>query len=74
MKIKHFEIELLKRLKRVNFIFLINLVPFNGKDYKKQKRPETSYLPTFRFHNKCTKIYLLVNKTCSHLSKIDDAI
>ena len=39
MKIRYFEIELSKRRKRVNFIFLINLVPFNGKDYKIQKRP-----------------------------------
>ena len=50
-----------KIVKKVNFIFLSNPVPFNGQSYQKQqKRPGTSDQLLFRLRNKFTKISLLI--------------
>ena len=51
---------LLKTFKKVNFIFSIEPVPFNGQSYKKQKGLGTSDQLLFRLWNKFTKISLLV--------------
>ena len=37
LKIRYFETGLSKSLKKVNFIFFPNPVPFNGQSYQKQK-------------------------------------
>ena len=42
LKIRHFERGLSKSLKKANFTFLSNPVPFNGQSYQKQKEPGTS--------------------------------
>ena len=44
---RYFERGLSKRIKKVNFFFLLNPVPFNGQSYQKQKRPGTSDLSLF---------------------------
>ena len=59
-KVRYFEEGLSKSLKKVNFIFLSNPVPFNGQSYQKQKGPGTSNQSLFRLQNKFRKIILLV--------------
>ena len=54
-KLKYFERELSKNLKKVNFNFCSNPVPFNGQSYQKQKRPGTSDQVLFRLQNKFKK-------------------
>ena len=71
LKIRYFERGLSKSLKKVNFIFLSNPVPFNGQSYQKQKGPETSDQSLFRLQNKFRKIPLLV---INYLTKFDDEI
>ena len=39
LKIKYFERGLSKSLENVNFVFLLNPVPWNGQDYENQKEP-----------------------------------
>ena len=41
LKIRYFDTELSKSLKKVDSIFLLNPVPFNGQSYHKQKGPGT---------------------------------
>ena len=41
-------------------ILVLDLVPFNGQVYKKQKGPKTSNQLLFRLQNKFRKIHLLV--------------
>ena len=60
LKIRYFERELSKSLKKVKFIFLPNPVPFNAQSYQKQKGPGTSDKSLFRLPNKFRKIPLLV--------------
>ena len=60
-----------KSLKKVNFIFALNPVSFNGQSYQKQKGPGTSDLSLFRLRNKFTKISLLV---IYYLIKFDGVI
>ena len=60
LKMRYFERGLSKSLKKVNFIFLSNPVPFNGQDFLKQKRSGTSDQSLFRLQNKFRKIPLLV--------------
>ena len=57
---RYFERGLSKTFKKVNFIFLLNPVPFNGQSYKKQKGLGTSDQSLFRLRNNFTKISLLV--------------
>ena len=71
LKMRYFERGLSKSLKKVNFIFLSNPVPFNGQDFLKQKRSGTSDQSLFRLQNKFRKIPLLV---IYYLSKFDDII
>ena len=54
LKIRYFERELSKSLKKVNSIF------FNGQSYLKQKGPGTSDQLLFRSQSKFRKIPLLV--------------
>ena len=56
LKIRYIEIRLSKSLKKVNFIFLSNPVPFNGQCYQKQKESGSSYQCLFRSWNKFRKI------------------
>ena len=63
--------ELLKSLKKVNFIFSLNPVSFNGQSYQKQKGPGTSDQLLFRLQIKFRKIPLLV---LYYLTKSDDII
>ena len=60
LRISFFERELSKAFKKVTLFFLLNLVPFNGQSYKKQKGLGTSDQSLFRLQNKFTKIFLLV--------------
>ena len=69
LKIRYFEKGLSKSLKKVNFIFLSNPVPFNGQSYLKQKGPGTSDQSLFRLQNKFRKTPLLV---IYYLNKFDD--
>ena len=71
LKIGYLERGLLKTFKKVNFIFLSNPVPFNGRSYEKQKRPGTSDQSFFRLRKKFTKISLLVRY---YLIKFDAVI
>ena len=74
LKIIYFERGLSKELtllKKLTLFFLLNLVPFNGKSYQKQKGPETSDHSLFRLQNKFRKIPFLV-MYC--LTKFDDVI
>ena len=71
LKIRYFERGLSKSLKKVNFVFLSNSVPFNGQSYLKQKGPGTSDQSLFRLQNKFRKIPLLV---MYYLSKFDDIL
>ena len=60
-----------KPLKKLNLVFLLNLVPFNGQSYQKQKGSGTRHLLLFRLRNKFTKISLLV---IYYLTKFDGVI
>ena len=60
-----------KALKKVTSFFLSNPVPFNGKNYQKQKGPGTSDQLLFRLRNKFRKIPLLVTY---YLTKFEDII
>ena len=71
LKMRYFERGLSKSIKKVNFIFLLNPVPFNGQSHKKQKRPGTSDQFLLRLKNKFKKIHLLV---IYYLTKLDDII
>ena len=71
LKIRYFERGLSKSVKKVYFIFLSNLVPFNGQSYLKQKGPGTSDQSLFRLKNEFRKIHLLV---IHYLTKFDDII
>ena len=48
LKIIYFERGLSKVLKKLTLYFLFNPVPFNGKNYEKQKDPGTSDQSLFR--------------------------
>ena len=71
LKIRYFGRELSKWLKNDNFIFILNLVSFNGQDYEKQKGSGTTDQSLFRLQNKFRKIPLLV---MYYLTKFDDVI
>ena len=71
LEIKYFEGGLSKRLKKGNFLFLLNPVPFNRQNYQKQKGPGTSDQSLFRLRNKFRKIPLLV---MYYLTKFDGII
>ena len=71
LKIRYFERGLSKGLKKVNFIFLLSPVPFNGQSYQKQYGPGTSDRLVFRLQNKFRKIPLLV---IYYVNKFDDEI
>ena len=71
LKVRYFEKGLSKGLKKGNFIFLPNPVPFNRQNYQKQKGPGTSDQPLFRLRNKFRKIPSLV---MYYLTKFDDVI
>ena len=71
LKIRYFERELSKSLKKVTLIFLLNLIPFNGQSYEKKKGPGTSDQSLFRLQNKFIKIPLLV---IYYLTKFYDVI
>ena len=60
-----------KDLKKGNFIFLSNPVPFNRQNYQKLKGPGSSDQSLFRLQNKFRKIPLLV---MYYLNKFDDVI
>ena len=70
-KTGYFERGLSKSLKKVDFIFLLNLVPFHGQSYQKQKDPGSSDESLFRLQNKFRKIPLLV---IYYLTKFNDVI
>ena len=67
-KKRYFKRGLLKTLKKINFIFSFNPVPFNGQSYQKQKGPGTNDQSLFRLRNKFRKISLLV---ICYLTKFD---
>ena len=71
LKIGYFESGISKSLKKVIFIFLSNLVSFNGQDYKKQKGNRTSDKLLFSLQSKFRKILLLV---MYYLNKFDEVI
>ena len=60
-----------KYLKKANFVFLPNPVPFNVQSYQKQKRLLTSDQSLFKLRTKFRKIALLV---IYYLTKLDDVI
>ena len=67
LKIRQYERGLSKSLTEVNFLFLSNLVPFNGQSYQKQTCDQL----LFRLQNKFQKIPLLV---IYYRTKFDDVI
>ena len=71
LKIRYFEEDYQKALKKLISFFLWNPVPFNGQSYLKQKGPGTSDQSLFRLQNKFRKIPLLV---MYYLTKFDDVI
>ena len=71
LKIRYFERDYQKALKKVTSFFSSNLVPFNRQIYQKQKRPGTSDQSLFRLRNKFRKIPLLF---MHYLTKFDDVI
>ena len=70
-KIRYFERALSKILKKVDFIFLLNPVPFNGRSYQKQKGSGTSDQLLLRSQMKSRKIILFV---IYYLTKFDDVM
>ena len=71
LKVRYFERGLSKSLKKITLFFILNSVPFNGQNCKKQKEPRTSDQSFFRLQNKFRKIPLLV---VYYLTKFDDLI
>ena len=65
LTVRYFERGLSKRHEKVTLFFLLNPVPFNGQNYKKQKDPGTSHQPFFRLQNKFRKIPLLIVWWCN---------
>ena len=59
-KIRYSERGLSESLKRVNFTFYLNPVPFNGQSYQKQKRSVTGNQSLFELENKFKNILLFV--------------
>ena len=68
-KMRYFKIGLSKSLKKVNFNFSLNPVPFNQRNYQKQKGSGTSDQSLFRLQNKFKNIHLFV---VYYLPKFDD--
>ena len=68
---RYFERGLSKSLKKVSLFFLLNLVPFNGQNCKKQEEPRTIDQYFFMLQNKSRKIPFLV---VYYLIKFDDGI
>ena len=58
-----------KAFKKLTLFFLSNPVPFNGQNYKKQKRSGTSDKSLFRLQSKFKNILLFV---IYYLTKFDD--
>ena len=71
LKVRYSERGLSKSLKKLTLFFLLNPVPFNGQNYRKQKVSGTSNQSLFRLRNKFRKIPLLV---VYYLTKFDDVI
>ena len=71
LQVRYSEGGISKTLKKVNFVFLLNPVPFNGQSYQKQMGPGTRDQSFFRLRNKFTKISLLV---IYYLTKFDGVI
>ena len=71
LKIRYFKRRSSKSLKKVNFILLLNPVPFNRQNYQKQNGSGTSYQLPFRLWNEFRKIPLLV---IYYMNKFDDVI
>ena len=71
LKVRYFERGLSKSVKKGNFFFLSNPIPFNRQIYQKQKGPGTSEQSLFGLRNKFRKIPLLV---MYYLTKFDDVI
>ena len=71
LKIRYFEEDYQKALKKLISFFLWNPVPFNGQSYLKQKGPGTSDQSLFRLQNKFRKIPLFV---IYYLTKFDDVM
>ena len=71
LKVRYFERGLSKSLKKVTLFFLLNPVPFNGQNCKKQKGSGTSGQSFFRLQTKFRKITLLV---VYYLTKFGDLI
>ena len=67
----YFERGLSKSLKKANLFFLLNLVPFDGQSYRKQKGSGTSHQSLFRLQNKLRKSPLFV---IYYLTKFDDVM
>ena len=61
----------LKNVKKLTLLFLSNPVPFNGQDYKNQRRPGTSDQSFLSLQSRFRKISLLV---MYYLTKFDDII
>ena len=72
LKIRYFERGLSKSLKKVNFIFSFESIPFNGHSNQKQKGPGTSDQSLLRLRKKYRKIPLLVMYYLT--TKFDDII
>ena len=70
-KIRYFERALSKILKKVDFIFLLNPVPFNGRSYQKQKGSGNIDQSLFRLRKKFKDISLFV---VYYLTKFDDVM
>ena len=68
LKIRYFEEDYQKALKKLISFFLLNPVPFNGQSYLKEKGPGTSQQSLFRLQNKFIKIPSLVTY---YLNKFD---
>ena len=70
LKVRYFE-KGSKSLKKVTLFFLSSLVPFNRKNYQKQRAPGTSDQSLFRLQKKFRKIPLLA---MYYMTKFDDGI
>ena len=71
LKVRYFERGLSKRLKRGNFIFSFETVPFKRQNYQKEKGPGTTDQSLFSLQNKFRKSPLLV---MYYLTKFNDVI
>ena len=71
MKIRYFEENFQKALKKLTSFFLSNSVPFNGQSNQKQKGSGTSDQLLFRLQNKFKKIFLFI---IYYLTKFDDVM